>query len=392
MADRALIVNATAIGRRLNGITVYGIHLLRTLVRAAEGYRLTVVLNEDARHHFGERDIPPETTVRWVTGRMSPDRGTRGNLRRFVFANHLARQHRDALVFGLSQIEAPSVGGRGVVMVHDVIPLLFPDTHPRQHHFYRRYLGRALGRALAVITPSVATKTDLVRYYGVDSGRVHAIPHGCPVSLSAPTSSERSGDRLILWIGQSSPVKNLDALVAAFRMVRRRLPARLVIAGTEAAFDPRHGVGTGAWGDDVVVLGPVGEAEKVALLDRASVLACPSLYEGFGFAPLEAMARGCPVVAARTGALPEICGDAAVYVNPTEPAGIADALVSVLSSSALRDRLVERGTARARRFSWEASVRSLLAAFELAVPRHAGGCRPAEPALGWSRKQSGTRV
>ena len=184
----------------------------------------------------------------------------------------------------------------------------------------------------------------------------------------------RHGDRYILWIGRSDPTKNLPALLAAFRTIERQMDVRLVIAGEGSPVDLRaSGVDDGSLGG-VTVLGPVSDAEKIALLDRASVLVCPSLYEGFGFAPLEAMARGCPVVAAWTGALPEVCGDAALYVDPRRPDRIADALLRVLTDPELSRDLVERGRTRSIALTWEASVRAHLAVIDRVSRLHLKGC------------------
>lgn len=364
MLHRPLIVNATAIGHRVDGIAVYGINLVKALWRAEADRPLTVVLNEDARRFFPESEIPAAATIMWVSARMSPSRGTRGNMRRWLFANRLARQHRDAIVFGLSQLEAPIVGGRGVVTVHDMIPWLFRSAHPRQYHFYRHYLGRALNRASAVVTPSQATKDDVCRHYGIANARVHVIRHGSPVPLAASARPDEHRGRYVLWIGRSDRTKNLPAVLEAFRTVERQTDAHLVIAGDGSPVDLRAiGVGDGSL-SRVTALGPVTEADKIALLDAASVLVCPSLYEGFGFAPLEAMARGCPVVAAPTGALPEVCGDAAVYVDPRQPRLIADALLRVLARPDLARHLAERGRARTSAFTWDASVRAHVAVFD----------------------------
>ena len=363
MRERPLIVNATAIGRRMDGIAAYGVSLVKALWRAGIERPLTVVLNEDARRFFPEAEIPAGASIRWVGERISPSSGTCGNGRRWLFANHLNRQHRSALVFSLSQIEAPIVGGRGIVTIHDMIPLLFRDTHPRQYHFYRYYLGRAVHRAAAVITPSQTTKDDVCRHYGLDGARVHVIHHGCPVPMSEGARSDRPRDRYVLWIGRSEPTKNLPALLQAFRTIARQMDVRLIIAGEGAPADLGAAgslEGTGR----VTVLGPVSEAEKLALLDRASVFVSPSLYEGFGFAPLEAMARGCPVVAARTGALPEVCGDAAVYVDPRQPGQIADAVLRVLTRPLLSRELIELGRMRSSALTWEASVRAHLAVID----------------------------
>jgi glycosyltransferase involved in cell wall biosynthesis len=372
MARRPLLVNATAIGRRVDGISVYGVNLLNALLRTKASRPLTVVLNEDARCVFPEGALPQDVDIKWVSARLSPSAGTSGNALRSAFANWLAVRHRDALVVGLSQLEAPIVGGRGVVMVHDMIPWLFRETHPRQFLFYRHYLGRALRRALAVITPSEVTKDDVCRVFGLDDDRVHAIHHGSPVPVATRPHVDRGRDRYILWIGRPDSTKNLAALLSAFRMIERRLDVRLIIAGDGSEIDvSARGLD---WRplNNILVLGSVTHEEKIRLLDRASVLVSPSLYEGFGFAPLEAMARGCPVVAALAGALPEVCGEAAVYVNPHQPHQIADAVIRVLTDRGLASALAERGRARTISFTWDASVSAHLDVFDRATSLEPG--------------------
>lgn len=360
MAQRPLIINATAIGARHDGISAYGLHLLNALWRLPQARAVTVVMTEAARGCF-KRDEPSDGCVQWVTERLSPAYGTRGNLRRWAFANALAVRRRDALVFSLSPIEAPIVGGRGVVMVHDLIPWLFRDSHPRQYYFYRYLLGPALRRALAIVTPSDATRRDVCRYYGLPPDRVHVIHHGSPVPLAPEPPSARTDDRYVLWIGRPDPTKNLPALVEAFRLLQRQIDVRLVIAGDGSEVDGGpSGVAYGAF-ERITVLGPVTHAEKIALLDGASALVCPSLHEGFGFTPLEAMARGCPVVAAPRGAIPEVCGDAALYADPEQPSQIAEALRHVLTRPDVARSLVERGRIRSQRWSWDASIRAHLA-------------------------------
>ena len=358
MQDPPLIVNATAIGSRVDGIAVYGLNLVKALWRSTLQRSITVVLNEDARRFFPDSEIPPGARIRWSDARMSPSRGTPGNIRRWIFANRLALQERKAVVFGLSQLEAPVAGNRGIVMVHDLIPRLFPDTHPRQSHFFRHYLGHALRHAAAIVTPSQTTRDDVCRYYAIERDRVHVIPHGTPVPMATGATAGSGRDRYILWIGRSDSTKNLPAVLTAFRKIERQLDVRLVIAG-EGSDAGAHGREQA--GSRIMFRGSVTEAEKIALLDGASALVCSSLYEGFGFAPLEAMARGCPVVTARVGAVPEVCGDAALYVDPRQPDQIAEALSRVITRPEVSRRLVDRGLLRAGGFTWDASVRDHLA-------------------------------
>jgi glycosyltransferase involved in cell wall biosynthesis len=355
--EPAVVINATSIGRVLGGIGIYGIHLIRALARSDSRLRLQLVLNRSARPHLADVVLPPHMSVRWVGDWLSPDRGSAGHLLRFLHANQLALRRGPALVFATSQIEAALLGSPGVVMVHDTIPLLFAEHHPRQRHFYRHLLGPALRAAAAVITPSWTTKALLEEHYGLNADRIRVIPHGVPVpSLARPVDST-SGRPFILSLGRAGPMKNIATLREAYRRLEPEIREDLVFAGAER---PAH------WPPEerVVFMGPVTDAEKVDLLDRASLLVCPSLHEGFGFPPVEAMARGCPVIAARAGSLPEVCADAAHYVEPLDVAGMAAAMRAVLSQPPLRRELSERGLRRVRAFSWEASAREHLELFE----------------------------
>jgi alpha-1,3-rhamnosyl/mannosyltransferase len=364
--DRTVVINATSIGESLDGIGAYGIHLLKALWQMPAAGPFTVFVTRAARPHFADTPTPPHVTLRWVSAGLSPDGGTRAHLLRWAYANFVAARHPRALVFSTSPIAAASFGGRSVVMVHDLIPLLFPRHHPRQRFFYRHVLGPALRRATAVVTPSASTRADLERHYGLDGGRIHVIPHGLTVPLAAPSvrSADASirrpdGDPFLLCLGRLSPTKNVETLVRAYGRLEGQVPERLVVAGA----GPLPGIPARR----VTYLGAVSEARKLDLLDRASALVCPTLYEGFGLIPLEAMARGCPVVVSRVGSLPEVCGDAALYFDPVDVDGMAAATLRVLTDEPLRRDMVEEGGRRARALSWEASARRHLAVFEEAL-------------------------
>jgi len=367
--DQSVVVNATSIGRNLTGIGVYGVHLLKALASTETALWFTVVLNQSARPHFADVDFPSNFTLKWVDLGLSPDRGSRGNFERWLYANALSVRHRASLVFGTSQLEASLIGASRVVTVHDAIPLLTRSHHPRQYHFYKRVLGPALRRAAAVIVPSRATRASLEEHYGLGSEKIRVIPHGVAVPVRKEAPDPRSASPFVLCLGRVSALKNVDALVSAFQLVAGDVPERLVIAGRR---DSGQDDGPRPSTDGrVVFLGGVGEAEKLDLLDCASVLVCPTLHEGFGFIPLEAMARGCPVIVSRVGSLPEVCGDAAWYVDPRDPSDIAAAIRRVLTDEPLRRRQIERGLQRVKAFSWATSAREHVRVFEavLGAPR-----------------------
>jgi glycosyltransferase involved in cell wall biosynthesis len=160
--------------------------------------------------------------------------------------------------------------------------------------------------------------------------------------------------RFVLSVGTAEPRKDLPGLVRAFDRLAVTDVA-LVLAGPpgwgEAALT--EAISQAGSRARIVQTGWVEDSVRAALYRRASVLAYPSLYEGFGFPPLEAMAAGVPVVATRAGSLPEVLGDAALLVEPGDHEGLAAALASALDDAALRQQLVARGTAQAARFSWD---------------------------------------
>jgi glycosyltransferase involved in cell wall biosynthesis len=221
-------------------------------------------------------------------------------------------------------------------------------------------LGPALRGAAAVITPSRATKARLEEQYRLAPEKIRVIPHGVSVASAPRAEPGPRREPFILCIGRPNPIKNVRTLLAAHRLLRTCMRVKVVFAGGDGP------VPTGAdqRDPDVVFRGDVTDAEKLELLDHASVLVCPSLYEGFGFPPLEAMARGCPVVISSTGSLPEVGGDAARYVDPLDAPGMAAAVREVLTDHRLRERMIDRGYWRARTFSWDASARQHVSLFE----------------------------
>jgi glycosyltransferase involved in cell wall biosynthesis len=268
---------------------------------------------------------------------------------------------------------------RVVVTIHDCIHLLFPQYLPRFASSYARFmLGRAVRQSDLVFTVSEASRRDILRFYPhTDPGRVVVIPNAIdPALIADPGEEERQRvheryqlrGRFILYAGNIKPHKNLGRLISAFGRLKRRPgheDVKLLIIGDDIHKYGylRREVEASGVRQDVRFFGFVPERTLAALYRMASVFAFPSLYEGFGLPPLEAMACGTPVVTSRLSSLPEVVGDAALLVDPYEVDEIADGLERVLADDELRARLVERGIARAATFSWERSVRALHASY-----------------------------
>jgi glycosyltransferase involved in cell wall biosynthesis len=272
-----------------------------------------------------------------------------------------------------------------VVTIHDCIHLLFPEYLPNRMAFqYARFMmGSAIRRSALVFTVSEASRRDILRFYpDADPDRIQVVPNAIDVALLADPGEEEMDrvreryqirGRFVLYAGNVKPHKNVQRLIAAFGLLKQRPgheDVKLLIIGEGGEGDGIHKHGSlrrcveaAGVRQDVRFFGFVPEHTLAALYRLASVFAFPSLYEGFGLPPLEAMACGTPVVTSRLSSLPEVVGDAALLVDPYRVDEIAHALERVLQDDALRAELVARGQVRAQQFSWERSVRAIHAGY-----------------------------
>ncbi len=256
---------------------------------------------------------------------------------------------------------APAWGGwRSVVTLHDLAFMLYPETHSPRSRAYYAATGESARRAQRVIAVSQRTASDAVRLLGVDPVRVRVVPEA-----AGPAFTPKPHDRLpelakqlglatglpyVLFVGTLEPRKNLPLLLEAFARVTRHVAAQLVIVGARGW--PHLDLVLAQASAAVHFVGWLGEDDLAVLYSHAGVLALPSLYEGFGLPVLEAMSCGAPVVCSNAGPLPEVAGDAAVLLPPTDAAAWADALLEVLTNTSRAAELRRRGFLRAAAFSW----------------------------------------
>ena len=261
-----------------------------------------------------------------------------------------------------------------IVTVYDIFPLTGKNySTPEFQRRFTALLLEAVARATRVISPSQYTANQLVNHVGLAREKIRVIQGGVELPASRLTPEERRrereqcvgpGNEMIMVVGVLDNRKNVVHALRALERLPRRY--RLVLAG-------KDGYGHEAVHDfirqedltaRVVVLGYVKKDRLDILYQAASVLLFPSLEEGFGIPVLEAMARGLPVVAAGTSSLPEVGGEAALYVDPHDPADMATKILQAVEDTTLRDQMIEKGFARARHLSWRRTAEATLALYD----------------------------
>ncbi len=356
-----MLVNLAFFDHRATGLATYARHLIPQLQPLAP-MLLTAT------------PLPPLPHYP-VPANLSTAYGTRGHLRRLLWTQSclpdLYRRLGANLLFAPVP-EAPLYYGcRFVVMVHDTIPLRFPNRRSRLHLYHRHWLPRVACQAQQVICNSEATARDVAQFLQVPAARIQPIllaydrdrfyPRA-PAALPPPPARP-----YFLYLGRHNPYKNVGNLIAAFARLAARHDCDLYLAGpTDARYTPslRAQVAALGLGDRVQFLDYVDEAALPILLNQALALVFPSRWEGFGLPVLEAMACGTPVIAAQVSSLPEVAGEAALYIDPEKVAELAQAMTAVAQDASLRQQLRDRGLARAATFSWEKTGRATVAVLE----------------------------
>ena len=279
---------------------------------------------------------------------------------------------RTARIFWSPHINVPILfRGRLLVTVHDLFPFAFAsltNTRIDKLVYTRAMLRLVRARAAGVICVSTFTASELVRLLGPLRQPLTVAHNGvdCAWFEAREAPVLRAGP-YVVYVGNVKPHKNLPRLITAFAKLAHRLPHELVIAGQREGFADHARVTVA---DEARLLeqgrlhytGRLEDDELRQLVAQADALVLPSLYEGFGLPPLEAMAAGVPVLVARAAALPEVCGDAALYCDPLLSDDIAAQLERLLLEPSLRERLRARGRAHAQTFRWDRSAELTLSA------------------------------
>jgi glycosyltransferase involved in cell wall biosynthesis len=364
----SLLVNARFLTQPVTGTQRYARELTTQIVRILGTSSIYLVAPEDA---------PPEFAgIRVIRcgGRL------KGHLWEQVVLPWTVRRLGADLLWCPGNC-GPLLVARQVVTIHDAGAFAVPETlNPNFVRWYRFLVPRLARRVRRVITISEFSKRELVKYLRLPPERITVIHRSVPRVITKRTSPESIGairlkyglsERYVLTLASRAPHKNFGSVLRAWRLLWREASlgdVELVLAGgTTRALRADFAAMCAGELPRVRDLGYVPDEDLASLYRGAAIFVYLSLYEGFGLPPLEAMACGTPVVVSNMASLPEVVGDAGVYVNPYDVEDIARGIYRVLTDENLRRDLREKGLARARLFTWEREARETLAVFEEAV-------------------------
>lgn len=368
-----------AVTLRRTGTEAYAYFLIRALLplAAERGYHVKLYFNQPPTQPIS--DAPYEAVNipfprLWTHLRLS------------------AELHRNPpdLFFTPAHVIPLTYRGASIATVHDLGYHYFPAAHTKQQVRYLKWSTRHNAtRSQIVLADSEATKRDLIKWYGINAAKIHTLYPGRDESLHPVTDASpvlakyQLVSPYFLYIGTLQPRKNIAAIINAFAAVADHLPHHLVLAGKKGWLSDDALAPLATLPDHIRARihlpGFIADKDKAALLSGATALLFPSCYEGFGFPVLEAHACSIPVITARNSSLPEVAGNAALYVRTEDRIDrefatvntdadvleLSDAMRRVVTDDALRETLIGRGFENAQRFSWGKAAQKLINLFEI---------------------------
>jgi glycosyltransferase involved in cell wall biosynthesis len=345
MSPDSLLVNLSFIGKKPTGLANYALNLIPNLPLPN---LLLLAPDHFPKNNHTSHPIPPTLT---------PEQGKSGHLRRLLWTQFqlpkIYHQTHSQLLFSPIP-EAPlNPSCRSIVVVHDLIPLRFPNWKSPLTQYARHYIPRVLHQAQHIICNSIATADDITHYFQIPPSKITPIPLAHNAQHFRPPIAPAPDRPYFFYVGRPDPYKNLHRVISALTTVPPDY--QLLIAGsTDRRYTPLLQAQIQELGltDRVQFLDYVTYDQLPTLYGQAIALVFPSLWEGFGFPVLEAMSCGTPVITSNLSSLPEVAGDAALLVDPYNEQAIAHAMLQIALDDKVRSQLRAAGLARADRFSW----------------------------------------
>lgn len=286
-----------------------------------------------------------------------------------IIENNVKHITRQDMAFLLELIDMKKT----IVTCHDIIPIAYYKTiNP-----FWKLNAKGLRKAEKIITVSEFSKQDISKYIGCPEEKIEVIPPAVDHSLYYQTRSKTAlnkyrigeAEKVILYVGAEEPRKNLQFLLNSFSKLKAKIPnIKLLKVGTPNYLFVRKKllkqIEALNLQNNVIFTGYVSEAELADIYNAVDLFVFPSLYEGFGIPPLEAMACGTPVITSNTSSLPEVVGDAAIQADPYNVEDFAEKMYEVLQNDDLKEEMIKKGLRRSKMFSWDSSAKKTLKVYK----------------------------
>lgn len=350
MMRRRIGINLSIIGSKQNSFSYYARNIVPRLTEANDVDEFVI---------FGGRTLEwGNSEVKKLSYLTGAGEGLKAQVGRFIWQNWGMKINERSLK--LDTWYSPTHHGKigagidQVITVHDLIPLRFPNQNPLQTQYFRNVLPKVLKASRAVITVSQATKRDLVNFYNINVEKIKVVHLGHTVNIKEVTS--KGVKNFILVPGAGYPHKNAVSVIKAFAALENDIKNefRLVITG---AGKMQELLSTTAAECGVIdrcdIYGFLSSEEMEAVWEKTALLLYASLWEGFGIPPLEAMSRGIPCIVSNIASLPEVCGEAVVYVDPYKLNEITEAMAIIIRKPTMIEQLINIGYQRVKIFNWD---------------------------------------
>jgi len=342
-----MLINATNIGQNLTGLGKYSLYLVKFLLNnkqmdAPDNGEIKIYINTNASVHFNRNELKK---LHLISKYVSPDYGLKGHLLRLLWTQTITEP-----VFNLSQLEPCLFNKNQIITVHDLIPLNFPEQYKKQFYFFKYLLPFALKKTKKIITVSENSKKELIYFYHLDKRKIETIYNGVEQDNTRLLEQQQiHKSNYILFVGRDSEHKNIKRLIEAFVLlkVKYKIKEKLKIVGIAKALVAH---------ESIEYLSYVDNPSLINLYKKAKIFVFPSLYEGFGYPPLEAMLYGTPVITSNNSSLPEVCQDAALYVDPYDVQDIANKIYYLLNNKNEQEKLIQAGFKNIKKFTLQKSL------------------------------------
>ncbi|MED4941223.1 glycosyltransferase family 1 protein [Heyndrickxia coagulans] len=359
-------INATILDDRPSGLGIFSINIIKELIEIIDNESDEIIIYTSA----GEQFVNKNVEVRNISKFIQPRNGKLGGILRFLWNQFVfpikTKKDNIDVVYVTTHHGSFFINSPQVITIHDLLPIIFPKQHKLQYYYFKYIVPKLLKKTKFLVTVSNNTLKDIVKNYGYKKDNIEVVYNSFDKNHFTPQKSSKFKDKIgnyFLFLGASYPHKNLENAILSFINIKQKYPdIKLVIAGGKREYrdfvinklDRRGSDLTG-----IEIIDYVKYDDLPCLYSNAIALLYPTFYEGFGIPPLEAMASGCPVIVSNTSSLPEVCNNAAYYINPGSVSDISSALEEFILNKELRAGLIEKGFENIKRFSWKKSSQNL---------------------------------